>query len=170
MRRFPVAFRPPAFASWSSCSRRGIRPSSRSASQPMTGWTSTGLPRFSRISSDREGRPLYPGDNGAHPGLRDLLSRRPVAPHDGRPKLRSDLYLTEFRLTRHQRGFKQFARPVFPSPAATGQNDSRLGFPPSFAPRRPGAGQRTSGVGTGHEHEPGKRSTTSAEPPTSRYH
>jgi hypothetical protein len=29
--RFPVAFRPPAFASRSSCSRRGIGPSSRSA-------------------------------------------------------------------------------------------------------------------------------------------
>ena len=27
---------------------------------------------------------------------------------------------------------------------------SRFGFPPSFAPRRPGAGQRTSRVGTGH--------------------
>ena len=29
--RFPVAFRPPAFASWASCSRRGFGPSLRSA-------------------------------------------------------------------------------------------------------------------------------------------
>jgi hypothetical protein len=33
--RFPAAFRPPAFASRSSCSRRGIRRSSRSAYRPQ---------------------------------------------------------------------------------------------------------------------------------------
>ena len=35
--RFPAAFRPPAFASRSSCSRRGVGPSSRSAYRPTTG-------------------------------------------------------------------------------------------------------------------------------------
>jgi hypothetical protein len=42
--------------------------------------------------------------------------------------------------TRHQRGFKQFTRPAIPlacgRPDGTGRH---LGFPPSFAPRRPGA-------------------------------
>ena len=33
---FPVAFRPPAFASRPSCSRRGVPPSSRSAYRPQT--------------------------------------------------------------------------------------------------------------------------------------
>jgi hypothetical protein len=42
-------------------------------------------------------------------------------------------------LTRHQRGFKQFSRPVFPSPGAPGQNGNPSSFPSSFAPRRPGA-------------------------------
>jgi hypothetical protein len=64
--RFPVAFRPLAFASRSSDSRRGIPPSSRSAYRPK-GRTSTGLPRSAHTSSDRGGRPLHPGDDGAHP-------------------------------------------------------------------------------------------------------
>ena len=34
--RFPAAFRPPAFASWASCSRPGIRLSSRSAYRAAT--------------------------------------------------------------------------------------------------------------------------------------
>ena len=63
---FPVAFRPPAFASRSSCSRRGIGPSSRSAYRPTAG-PRQGFPRSARTSSDRGGRPLCPGDNGAHP-------------------------------------------------------------------------------------------------------
>ena len=35
--RFPVAFRPPAFAYWASCSRRGVPLSSRSAYQAVPG-------------------------------------------------------------------------------------------------------------------------------------
>jgi hypothetical protein len=34
---FPVAFRPPAFASRSSFARRGVGPSSRSAYRPLAG-------------------------------------------------------------------------------------------------------------------------------------
>ena len=34
--------------------------------------TPTGLPRSARTSSDRGGRPLYPGDGGAHPDRRRL--------------------------------------------------------------------------------------------------
>jgi hypothetical protein len=34
MSRFPAVFRPPAFASWPSCSRRGVGPPSRSAYRP----------------------------------------------------------------------------------------------------------------------------------------
>jgi hypothetical protein len=66
--RFPAAFRPPAFASRSSFARQGVGPSSRSAyrtTDPVR--TPTGFPRSARTSYDRDGRPLYPGDNGAHP-------------------------------------------------------------------------------------------------------
>jgi hypothetical protein len=65
--RFPADFRPPAFASRSSDSRRGIRPSSRSAYR-ATARTPTGLPRSARMSCDRGGCPLYPEDGGALPG------------------------------------------------------------------------------------------------------
>jgi hypothetical protein len=66
---FPAAFPPPAFASWSSCSRQGIGRSSRSAYRPAnTSRTQTGFPRSARTSSDRGGCPLYLGDDGAHPG------------------------------------------------------------------------------------------------------
>jgi hypothetical protein len=81
--RFPVAFRPPAFASRSSHSRRGVGLSSRSAyrTRRRRVRTSTGLPRSARTSCDRGGCPLYPEDGGALPGLRDVLSRR--LPLDG---------------------------------------------------------------------------------------
>jgi hypothetical protein len=49
------------------------------------------------------------------------------------------------RLTSHQRGFKQFAHPIFPSPGTPGWIRSAFGFPPSFAPRN--YSQRTSGRG-----------------------
>jgi NAD(P)-dependent dehydrogenase (short-subunit alcohol dehydrogenase family) len=66
--RFPVAFRLPAFASRSSDARRGIGPSSRSAYRTRPpARTPTGLPRSARMSCDRDGSPLYPGDDGAHP-------------------------------------------------------------------------------------------------------
>jgi len=64
--RFPVAFRPPAFASRSSDARRGLRPSSRSAYR-TTARTPMGLPRSARMSYDRGGCPLDPEDDGAHP-------------------------------------------------------------------------------------------------------
>ena len=57
--RFPVAFRLPAFASWSSDSRQGIGPSSRSAYRARpAARTPTGLPRSARTSCDRGGCPL----------------------------------------------------------------------------------------------------------------
>jgi hypothetical protein len=73
--RFPVVFRPPAFASRSSDTRRGVGLSSRSAYRPK-GRTPTGLPRSACTSYDRGGCPLYHEDGGAHPGLGDVPSRR----------------------------------------------------------------------------------------------
>jgi hypothetical protein len=69
MSRFPAAFRPPAFASRSPCSRPGPGPSSRSAYRAPSGArTRTGFPRFTPARYDRDGCPLYPGDGGALPG------------------------------------------------------------------------------------------------------
>ena len=56
-------------------------------------------------------------------------------------------------LTRHQRGFKQFARPLCPSPVAPGWSGSPWAFHSSFAPHR--CRRRTSRGGQAVEHEPG---------------
>jgi len=48
--RFPVAFRPPAFASWASSSRQGVPLSSRSAYQAATTTRPPGPCRGSRVS------------------------------------------------------------------------------------------------------------------------
>ena len=52
-------------------------------------------------------------------------------------------------ITRHQRGFKQFTRPVFPSPVAPGWNRSPWAFPRASNPA--GSAPTTHvEVGTGH--------------------
>ena len=145
--RFPVAFRPPAFASRSSDSRRGVGPSLRSAyrTRPKArpdpdgvttfrthelrpGWVPS-KPRGRRCSSQTEGR--------AQPAPAAL--RRPVL----RPALAHPSCGLPF--TRHQRGFTRFTRPDCPSPVATGMERSPLGFPRSFTPRRPGADESRRG-------------------------
>ena len=131
--------------------------------------TSTGLPRFARPSNDREGCPLYPGDDGAHPGLRTVLSRR--LPHLNGTSLHPapTLHLTGLHIARHQRRFKQFTRPVFPSPAATRmKTSSSLSFPPSFEPRRPEPNDARRGRDRPSSTDLEQRSTISAEPPIER--
>ena len=60
---FPVGFRPPAFASWTSCSRQRIPLSSRSAYRAATraARTLSGFPCSARMRCDRVGCLLYPG-------------------------------------------------------------------------------------------------------------
>lgn len=52
------------------------------------------------------------------------------------------------RITRHQRRFTRFTRPVCPLPVAPGWNRGPSAFPQSFAPRR--CQRRTPRVGPGH--------------------
>jgi hypothetical protein len=106
-----------------------------------------GFPRSARTSNDRGGCPLYPGDDGAHPDwprsparIRCFSAARPCTPP--RPSIHARL-----RMTRHQRGFKQFTRPVFPSPVAPGWNES-LGLSPEL--RTPPSRATHVGEGTGH--------------------
>ena len=88
MSRFPAAFRPPAFASRSPCSRPGPGPSSRSAYRtPPGARTRTGFPRSTPARYDRGGCPLYPGDCGARTAgrsspaaARRLAAARPCTP------------------------------------------------------------------------------------------
>src|SRR5215207_1244311 len=83
MSRFPVAFRPPAFAS-----RVILHPPRNSISLTVdlpdpVAWPSTGLSRSARTRFDRIGRPLPPRDSGAllassTPWPAPAASQRPV--------------------------------------------------------------------------------------------
>ena len=139
MSRFPAAFRPPAFRfsvirypprSWALLAvglpdlgpdLGGVTTFRTCELQP--GWVPS-LPRGRRCSSrpsrflDRR-LPLYRGQS---------LDPAPASHRAG------------LCMTRHQREFKQFTRPTFPSPVAARMERAALGLsPPGFAPRRPGA-------------------------------
>ena len=92
---FPVGFRPPAFASWTSCSRQRIPLSSRSAYRPATraARTLSGFPCSARMRCDRVGCLLYPGA---------AVSSRPAQPLRSAPAAsqRPALYPAE---TSHRR-------------------------------------------------------------------
>jgi hypothetical protein len=79
-------------------------------------------------------------------------------------------HLARLCFTRHQRGFKQFTRPVFPSPATARVERALLRLSPEL--RTPPTKSRTThvGAGTGHRARTWKRSTTSVEPPIQRNH
>jgi hypothetical protein len=90
---------------------------------------------------------LIPTDGDSRPA--SAASQRPV------PAPRNLPIGAGVRITRHQRGFKQFARPIFPSLWPPGWIKRPLGSPPGSAPRRPRAGQRTPRWGQVIKHGPG---------------
>jgi hypothetical protein len=165
--RFPAAFQPPAFASWPSCSRRGVGRPSRSAYRTLVR-TPTGFPRSARTSSDRVGCPLYPGDDGAlRTGRPDrpapaASQRRVPAPRVQHPIREAPLHEASTKVQAiHPSGLPLTRR----RPDGT---SSRFGFSSSFAPRR--YQRRTSRMGTGHRARTWITLTTSAEPPIQRNH
>ena len=95
--------------------------------------TPTGLSRSTHTRYDRGGCLLYPGDGGAHPADRKspaAACRFPAAsPYTPLPHPISGALIT-----RHQRGFTQFTRPVFPLPVAPGWNRSPWAFPRASHP------------------------------------
>jgi hypothetical protein len=106
-RRFPASFRPPAFASWAPCSRRGTGLSLRSAYHhtPEGWWTSTGFPRFTHVRHGRVGCPLYPGGDGVHTAVEASSA---VVCRLSAASLSSPRHHHPTRgvaVTRHQRGF-----------------------------------------------------------------
>ena len=148
MSRFPAAFRPPAFASWSSCARQGTGPSLRSAYRSCCqDRTLTGLPRSARMSCGRGGCPLYPGDCGARTAGRSspaaacrLAAASPCTPVQ---QPTTGGFLSRGII----KGSRSFTRPAFPSPVAPGWSGSPRACPPGLhTPPSPAA---HAGVGTG---------------------
>ena len=100
--RFPVAFRPPAFASWTILSPRGVGPSLQLAYGPTPG-PRRGFPRSARSRPDRGGCSLYPG---ATVFTRPAPSHRPPLPHlSGQPCPRRYIPSPRVSMSRHQREF-----------------------------------------------------------------
>jgi hypothetical protein len=85
---------------------------------------------------------LIPAEWAAQPA--PAASQRPV------PAPRRTSHRQGSRFTRHQRGFKRFARPVFPSPVAARMERAALGLSPGL--RTPPTKSRTTHAeeGTGH--------------------
>jgi hypothetical protein len=77
-------------------------------------------------------------------GRAPAASQRPV------PAPRRTSHRQGSRLTRHQRGFKQFARPVFPSPVATRMERAALGLEPRASHPDDHEPTTHARVGTGH--------------------
>jgi hypothetical protein len=100
------------------------------------GWALS-IPRGRRCSSRTEGR--------AQPA--PAASQRPVLAPRHQPSTGGG------RFTRHRREFKQFARPVFPSPVAPGWNGSPWAFPRASHPTVTSGARR--GRGQAIEHGPG---------------
>ena len=147
MSRFPAAFRPPAFASWSSCARQGAGPSLRSAYRSCCqGRHLTGLPRSARMSCGRGGCPLYPGDCGARTAGRSspAAARRLAAACPCTPVQQPTTggFLSRGII----KGSRSFTRPAFPSPVAPGGAGALGLVPPGLhTPPLPAA---HAGVGT----------------------
>ena len=77
-------------------------------------------------------------------GRAPAASQRPV------PAPRQTSHRQGSRLTRHQRGFKQFARPVFPSPVAARMERAALGLEPWASHPADQEPTTHARVGTGH--------------------
>ena len=148
MSRFPAAFRPPAFASWSSCARQGTGPSLRSAYRSLLpGPDPDGVATF-RAHELRPGWvPSLPRGLRCPHG-RQVIPGRRTPPCSGpslypRPQPTTGGFLSRGII----KGSLSFTRPAFPWPVAPGWSGSPRACPPGLhTPPLPAA---HAGVGTG---------------------
>jgi len=143
----PAAFRLPAFAFWSSCARRGVELSLRSADRPSRG--TRGPRRGFHVSHAQAatgvGALYIPGttvliqtDHDHRPA--PVASQRPVpTPRHHDPSERGSASRDI------NQGFKRFHPSGLPLAGGSRMEREPLGFPPSSAPRP--CGRRTSGWG-----------------------
>ncbi len=164
MSRFPAVFRPPAFASRSSDSRQGIKPSLRSADRTRT----SGPRRGYHVSHAR----ATTGVGASYTPRTAMLTRpapllRPAPAASQRPVPAPRCNIPSSRASDNEASTEVHA--IHPSglPLACCPRMERapLGFSPEL--RTPPTRSRTTHVrvGTGLEHKPGTTLTTSAEPP-----
>jgi hypothetical protein len=162
--RFPAAFRPPAFASWASCSRHGFgSPYGR-----LTGARAPdpdGVSMF-RTREMRLGKGVLYTPGTAVPTRPRMLHDRRLPHHSGASLISPVLHpAREVMLTRHHQGFP-VSRPVPSLPLACDPRPERgpLGFsmssaPGRYRPRTSWRGQVTDTIPKSrHRHQPASMS------------
>jgi hypothetical protein len=132
--RFPVAFRPPALASWASCARPELSlPYGRPTLPHAQGPNGVSTFRTNEIRPGRASSLLR--DGGAHTADRNspaATCRFPTASPLPR-------YYPSISEAADDEAFEDsltFTRPVFPSPVVPGWNRNPWASPSSFEPRR----------------------------------
>ena len=144
---FPAAFRPPAFASWASCSRQGTS-ALLTVGLPGSAWTLAGFPRSAHPSHGRIGRPLYPEAQRCSHGRSDPSGRRSPPLPGARPYHPGVHSISRSCLLRGViKGSLAFARPAFPLACWPRMGQGPLGLAPraSHPGRQDLHGARRSG-------------------------
>ena len=145
---FPVAFRPPAFASWSSCARQGTGPSLRSAYRSLLpGPDPDGVATF-RAHELRPGWVPFLPRGLRCPHGRQVIPGRRMPPCSGRPCTPVQQPTTGGFLSRGIiKGSRSFTRPGLPLACSSRVEREPSGFFPGLhTPPLPAA---HAGVGTG---------------------
>jgi hypothetical protein len=142
--RFPAVFPPPAFASWSSCSRRGIGRSSRSAYRIAIGEPDPdGVSTFRTLKQRPGWVPSISRGRRCSPGLATITSPRLSHLSDASLRPATTTHLSETLLHETStKGSNDFTRPVFPSPVAPGWNGSPWALPRASHPDLTGGARR----------------------------
>jgi hypothetical protein len=155
-------FPPPAFASWSSCSRRGIGRSSRSAYRIAIGEPDPdGVSTFRTLKQRPGWVPSISRGRRCSPGLATITSPRLSHLSDASLRPATTTHLSETLLHETStKGSNDFTRPVFPSPVAPGWNGSPWALPRASHPDLTGdarrGGDRPSSTSLKHalRHQP----------------
>jgi hypothetical protein len=145
------AFRPPAFASWPSCSRGFSLPHGRPTGQQRCPELD-GVPTFHTSEKRPGGRPLYPGDRGVLPVEGSLFNRHlPLS--SGQSLHPADTFhRRDPNVTRHRRRFTRVHPSGLPLACDPRMGRGSLGFFPEL--RTPPSPATHVRVGTGHGNWP----------------
>jgi hypothetical protein len=167
--RFPAAFRPPAFAS-----RVFLRPLGDYAFLTVGLPAATGLADpigvvTFRMHEIRPGwAPSVPRGRWCAPGQPNSPGRH-LPPSSGRPLFSRLSHPASGSANDEASSRIHLRSPVRPSPACDPQAEQgSLGTSPGFAPR--GHPRRTPGQGRSLRTGPGTTSSTSADPPSTKFH
>jgi hypothetical protein len=132
----------------SSISRWGVGPSLRSAYRASERPDPIGVPTFHTCEIRPGWVPPVSRGRWCSPGRQEIPDRHPPLFCGQSLHPAPTSHPAKFSITKHQRRFTRFTRPVCPLPVTPGWSRGPSAFPQSFAPRR--CQRRTPRVGSGH--------------------